>query len=85
MKTLLHPKKCLTYKMLQAYYSSELPVEKRFEVENHLLDCPLCSDALEGYHRALQEGWSGIDQEMASLQAEVTKKQQGETVKSEND
>jgi hypothetical protein len=33
---------------LELYHAGKLPEEKRFAIENHLADCELCSDYLEG-------------------------------------
>ncbi len=34
---------------MTAYLKEALDAEKRYDIEAHLLDCPLCSEALEGY------------------------------------
>ncbi|MCB0707202.1 MAG: tetratricopeptide repeat protein [Saprospiraceae bacterium] len=46
---------CLTEKELTAYLNGALEQQDRFRVENHLLDCPLCSDALEGFSLTLNQ------------------------------
>lgn len=39
---------CLTLDQLTAYVENNLPKAERFRVEKHLVDCELCSDAVEG-------------------------------------
>ena len=41
--------KCLNAQQIQHYLSETADNEERYEVENHLLDCPLCSEAIEGF------------------------------------
>ena len=43
---------CLSEEELQLYLSGDLDDSTRFRVENHLLDCPLCSEAVEGFENA---------------------------------
>lgn len=45
---LFQPSTCLGSEELKAYVKGNLPPEGRRRVENHLLDCPLCSDAVDG-------------------------------------
>jgi hypothetical protein len=45
---LLPEDKCLTEEQLFAYIDGRLPDAERHLAEKHMLDCPLCSDALEG-------------------------------------
>jgi tetratricopeptide (TPR) repeat protein len=40
---------CLSEQMLRDYAGKKLSPEKMHQVEKHLVDCELCSDALEGY------------------------------------
>jgi len=47
---------CLTLDQLDAYIESKLSEHKRFEVEKHLVDCALCSDALEGMASSPDKG-----------------------------
>ncbi len=46
---ILQTDRCLSMEAIKAYLSDQLDEQQRFEVENHLLDCPLCSDAVEGF------------------------------------
>ena len=41
--------KCLGQADVQKYLKAQLNEQERFTVENHLLECPLCSDAVEGF------------------------------------
>ncbi len=41
--------KCLSQDEIRLYLIGELDESSRYRVENHLLDCPLCSDAVEGF------------------------------------
>ncbi|MGD0710579.1 MAG: zf-HC2 domain-containing protein [Bacteroidales bacterium] len=39
---------CLSPEILSAYADGKLNADERYRVERHLIDCELCSDALEG-------------------------------------
>ena len=54
MKPLFQPHECLTDAEIKAYLAGQLSPDQRFRVENHLLDCPLCDDAVEGYRVMLE-------------------------------
>ena len=43
---------CLSVDEINRYLEEKLTEEERFDVENHLLDCELCSAAVEGYSQA---------------------------------
>ncbi|MCB0642395.1 MAG: tetratricopeptide repeat protein [Phaeodactylibacter sp.] len=49
MKPLFQNHECLSEQDIRDYLNEKLTDERRFYMENHLLDCPLCSDAVEGY------------------------------------
>lgn len=49
MNKILNNTTCLKSEQIRAYLREELNEDQRFEVENHLLDCPLCTDAVEGF------------------------------------
>lgn len=49
MKPLFQNHECLSEQDVRDYLNEKLTEERRFYIENHLLDCPLCSDAVEGY------------------------------------
>lgn len=46
--TIYNPTDCLSEKMLFDYIDNKLSQKERHIVEKHLLDCEMCSDALEG-------------------------------------
>ena len=48
-KLVFQPMKCLSQDEIRLYLIGELDESSRYRVENHLLDCPLCSDAVEGF------------------------------------
>ncbi len=43
---------CLRKEELDAYTHGKLSSSERYRVENHLLDCPLCTEAVEGFQQA---------------------------------
>ena len=47
-KNLFDSTDCLSEETLYAYIDKKLTVEENYVVEKHLVDCELCSDALEG-------------------------------------
>ena len=49
MKPIFQEHQCLSEGTIQGYLSNRLSEDERHRVENHLLDCPLCADAVEGY------------------------------------
>lgn len=49
MKPIFQTHQCLTEGNIEGYLSDRLSKEERHRMENHMLDCPLCSDAVEGY------------------------------------
>lgn len=48
MQHIFEKRNCLSKEELKAYLNGSLDTSSRQTIENHLLDCPLCSDALEG-------------------------------------
>lgn len=46
---------CLSKPEVKAYLNKTLSQQERFEVENHLLDCNMCQDAIDGYIQHPQE------------------------------
>lgn len=48
MKSTTKTNSCLSLDMLKSYMSESLSVSQRKIAEEHLLDCPFCSDTLEG-------------------------------------
>lgn len=49
MKKIFPPTQCLSREVLKRYAKGEISGDLRFQVENHLLDCPLCDAALAGF------------------------------------
>ncbi len=49
MNKILNNTSCLTTEQIRAYLREDLNEDQHFDVENHLLDCPLCTDAVEGF------------------------------------
>jgi tetratricopeptide (TPR) repeat protein len=49
MESLFQSHDCLSEADIQAYLSGALSQAELFRLENHLLDCPLCEDAVEGF------------------------------------
>jgi len=49
MNKILTNTSCLKPEQIQAYLKEDLDEDQRFDVENHLIDCPLCTDAVEGF------------------------------------
>lgn len=56
MNKLLVKSECLKLEQIQSYLGETLNEDDRFAVENHLLDCPLCSDAVEGFANSHNTG-----------------------------
>lgn len=54
MKPIFQTHRCLSARELHRYTTGELSGQERFRVENHLLDCAMCNDAVEG--RAARPG-----------------------------
>lgn len=62
MSKIFDVRPCLSREEITEYLTGSLTETKRFEIENHLLDCPLCSDAVDGIR-----GFQGV---VANLPAE---------------
>ena len=65
LKDIFYKTPCLTYKQLKAYHQNQSTGSKRFKIENHLIECQLCSDALEGL--VLSESDSISSRDLSSL------------------
>jgi len=52
MDEIFNTRTCLKPEEITAYLEQRLSDEERFAIENHLLDCPLCEAALEGFAQA---------------------------------
>lgn len=49
MNQIFQEDRCLSRREIAKYIGGKLNKAESFRVENHILDCPLCEDALEGY------------------------------------
>jgi len=49
MKPIFQEQECLSESTIKGYLGNRLSRDERHQVENHMLDCPLCSDAVEGF------------------------------------
>jgi len=56
MRTFFKLNSHLTFEEIQKYLSNELKAETLNEIENHLLDCPICSGAVEGFRNSSDLG-----------------------------
>lgn len=64
---------CLSREILQAYNKNALTDAQKLEAEQHLVDCEMCSDALEGF--ALMTGTNSLNETIESVKALSEKKQ----------
>ncbi len=60
--------KCLNEDEIRFYLNGTLGESSRYRVENHLLDCPLCAEAMEGF---ANEYKFGQDQQLAELKEAI--------------
>jgi tetratricopeptide (TPR) repeat protein len=60
---------CLTLEQLTAYAEERVSAEERFVIEKHLVDCELCSDALDGF--ALLQEKGGIQDRIKLLNEDI--------------
>lgn len=63
---------CLTEKVLLDYVHDRLSPLERKRAEEHLLDCRLCSDAIEGVGLLQEAEFSGYTAELRQLVGEMT-------------
>ena len=49
MKNIFQSTECLSREEIQHYSKGEISDDLRYKVENHLIDCPLCLEAIDGY------------------------------------
>lgn len=49
MNSIFQNTKCLSVEDIQNYLAQKVNNDERYRIENHLLDCPLCNDAIEGF------------------------------------
>ena len=73
LQHIYRPSKCLAEAEIKGYLAGSIKAEGKRRVENHLLDCPLCSDAVEGFEQLgathpqfhLLEDFSTLTQKLA--------------------
>lgn len=79
MKHLFNTTTCPTKEQLEGYLHGNDSQEARFRIENHLLDCELCSTAVEGYTAM---GYTAEDAAfLNSFTADLVKKKEEAIVK----
>lgn len=73
MEESLKPRACLSLIELEHYVSGTISDDQILDIENHLLDCPLCSDAIEGFEPiiAAQED---ISHDLSSITKQLEQK-----------
>ncbi len=62
MEKIFTARDCLSRAEIHHYLSGKLPEDQRFKVENHLLDCPLCDAAVEGFEQMDQDAENTLDE-----------------------
>ncbi|HRK80175.1 MAG TPA: hypothetical protein PLZ12_01950 [Saprospiraceae bacterium] len=62
---------CLSAEELQHYSDGRADEVLRFRVEEHILDCPLCEAALEGYASKGNPGQEQVQQELEQLKMRI--------------
>lgn len=67
----LNQTSCLSMEEIQDYLTHQADDALRFRVEDHLLDCPLCAAAIEGYSANAAQLPDQISLELDALRARV--------------
>ena len=74
MKKVFQTTQCLSKELLDGYVKGSLSEDLRFQVENHLLDCPLCEAAVEGFSEMQGEDHDALfDQVLEDIDAKTMK------------
>ncbi len=60
---------CLSLDVMQAYTAHKLGAKERLQVEKHLVDCEICSDAIEGF--ALMSTGSSINKRVNKINSRI--------------
>ena len=69
---------CLSMNLMERYAADQLPLSERQRIEKHLVDCPICADALEGLTLA---GFSSdVEERIASLNNRIASATQNRAV-----
>lgn len=55
MENIFQATQCLSSEEIKHYVKGEITGDLRFKIENHLLDCPLCAEAIEGLSQSEAE------------------------------
>lgn len=55
MKKIFEATVCLSLEEIRQYSKGKVSDELRYKIENHLIDCPLCADAMDGYQTTEEE------------------------------
>jgi hypothetical protein len=71
MKSIFATRPCLSLPEVETYLNNQCSGQQLQEVENHLLDCPLCSAAVEGL--AQEERLDELPQVLAALKPPLPK------------
>lgn len=77
MDKIFNNRACLQPQEITAYLEQSLTAEQRFAIENHLLDCPLCDAAVEGYAQANPDL---AQQHLQQIQAALPSLKQPQTI-----
>ncbi len=75
-KLVFQPTNCLSQAEIRQYLIGDIDENSRYRVENHLLDCPLCAEALEGFS---QESSLDPEKEIEDLKSAVIRKSKSNT------
>jgi len=71
MKKIFQPTKCLSQKEMEHYVKGNISDEMRYTIENHLVDCPLCAEAMEGFQLMEDDSDVVFDDLFESIDAKV--------------
>lgn len=69
MHSIFQKRRCLTQREVERYLTDELGDDQRYDIENHLLDCELCSAAVAGY--AQSQDFSPAAEDLQELRSQV--------------
>ncbi|MFK8102214.1 MAG: hypothetical protein AB8G15_06815 [Saprospiraceae bacterium] len=81
MEVFLKRKQCLSQAEIMGYLKETCKEEKLYEIETHLLDCELCSSAVEGYASMhsqedppILQNWGGETQNLSPANSTLNKR-----------
>jgi len=69
MKEIFKQRDCLSQDEIKQYLQEDLSKQEAHDVENHLLDCPFCRDAVEGY--ANTQNFEAAEQVLTEVSPEL--------------